>query len=191
MVQDGGVKVADVVGGSEPGVGVVAQAEDFALANKVSKRLTWHGDIAVDFDGCKGFGHRGVGECELQRLRPAPAWTRNPAATPSPHWWLPVWATSHGGCGSLRRGQLTAAVDVNLEWLYLLDVATDTVVVYEATCHNRWLLHSRHPLGSIDGGLFAPYHPPEDGSLRCTDSVTGTNWEGRRVTAFNASTAVL
>jgi hypothetical protein len=32
------------------------------------------------------------------------------------------------------------------EWLYLIDRVTDEVSVYEATVHERWLLHSRHPL---------------------------------------------
>ncbi|WP_327007641.1 hypothetical protein OHA72_10420 [Dactylosporangium sp. NBC_01737] len=32
------------------------------------------------------------------------------------------------------------------QWLYLLDARDDTVVVYEATVHGRWLRHSHHPL---------------------------------------------
>ncbi|GIJ64837.1 hypothetical protein [Virgisporangium aurantiacum] len=32
------------------------------------------------------------------------------------------------------------------QWLYLLDERDDTVVVYEATVHGRWLRHSHHPL---------------------------------------------
>lgn len=34
----------------------------------------------------------------------------------------------------------------DMQWLYLLDTGTDTITVYEATCHSRWLLHSVHHL---------------------------------------------
>jgi hypothetical protein len=66
-----------------------------------------------------------------------------------------------------RTGALGENVDGFLEWLYLVAVATDTVVVYEATRHDRWLRHSRHRLNP-GGELFEPYHPPADGALRCT-----------------------
>jgi hypothetical protein len=33
-----------------------------------------------------------------------------------------------------------------MEWLYLIDTPTATITVYEATCHQRWLLHSVHRL---------------------------------------------
>lgn len=46
----------------------------------------------------------------------------------------------------IRRGQVSAPVEGYLEWMYLVDVATDTVVVYEATRHGRWLRHSHHLL---------------------------------------------
>lgn len=32
------------------------------------------------------------------------------------------------------------------EWMYLIDDEARTVRVYEATVHDRWLLHSEHPL---------------------------------------------
>jgi hypothetical protein len=47
----------------------------------------------------------------------------------------------------VARGQAATAERTGyLEWLYLLDEASQQVVVYEATIHDRWLLHSRHPL---------------------------------------------
>ncbi|MBM0259524.1 hypothetical protein [Micromonospora sp. 4G55] len=52
----------------------------------------------------------------------------------------------------LRSGRLDDPVDGYLEWMYLVDSATDTVIVYEATCHGRWLLHSRHLLDPDGGG---------------------------------------
>ena len=42
-------------------------------------------------------------------------------------------------------GRVTEHVDPDLDWLYLIDIDTDTVVVYEATRHSQWLWHSRHP----------------------------------------------
>ncbi len=55
-------------------------------------------------------------------------------------------------------GRLGGEVDSDLEWLYLLDPATDTVVVYEATRHDRWLRHSLHTLTTTDDGeLFATW----------------------------------
>jgi hypothetical protein len=44
----------------------------------------------------------------------------------------------HGGTGEPAAG--------DWEWLYLIDLASAEVSVYEATVHQRWLLHSRHPL---------------------------------------------
>jgi hypothetical protein len=52
----------------------------------------------------------------------------------------------------IRRGRLDDPVEGYLEWMYLLDLATDTVIVYEATCHRRWLWHSQHPLDPEVGG---------------------------------------
>jgi hypothetical protein len=47
----------------------------------------------------------------------------------------------------VARGQAATAERTGyLEWMYLLDVAAQQVVVYEATIHDRWLVHSRHPL---------------------------------------------
>lgn len=42
----------------------------------------------------------------------------------------------------VRRERIDAPVDDRLEWLYLIDVATDSVQVYEATRRGRWLRHS-------------------------------------------------
>jgi hypothetical protein len=49
------------------------------------------------------------------------------------------------GCAHVD-ARITDLVPCDLNWLYLNDTATDTVVVYEATRHDRWLLHSRHDL---------------------------------------------
>ena len=35
---------------------------------------------------------------------------------------------------------------IGREWLYLIEGLDDTVLVFEASVHGRWLLHSRHPL---------------------------------------------
>lgn len=40
----------------------------------------------------------------------------------------------------------TAARHGYTEWMYLIDVEARTVRVFEATVHDRWLLHSEHPL---------------------------------------------
>ena len=50
-------------------------------------------------------------------------------------------------------GRIAAANSGDMEWLYLIDTATDTITVYEATVHQRWLRHSVHqlqPAGSDD-----------------------------------------
>ena len=70
-------------------------------------------------------------------------------AGPEHRAWLAVAGVGHrssGGTGPLRHGHIGQPVTSDLEWLYLLDADTDTVLVYEATCHQRWLHHSRHPL---------------------------------------------
>ncbi|WP_326550135.1 DUF4314 domain-containing protein [Micromonospora sp. NBC_01813] len=36
-------------------------------------------------------------------------------------------------------------------WMYLLDAEAQTVRVYEATVHDRWLPHSQHPLNANTG----------------------------------------
>ncbi|SCG77688.1 hypothetical protein [Micromonospora inositola] len=51
-----------------------------------------------------------------------------------------------------RRGRIDEAAQGYLEWMYLVDVATDTVLVHEATCHSRWLRHSQHPLDPAAAG---------------------------------------
>jgi hypothetical protein len=48
----------------------------------------------------------------------------------------------------LRHGVVPGDADGWLEWMYLLDARIDEVAVFEATCHNRWLQHSRHPLAA-------------------------------------------
>ena len=47
MVEDGGVEVTDVEGGSQPGPGILAQPQDLALPNQVTQRLAGQGDIAI------------------------------------------------------------------------------------------------------------------------------------------------
>ncbi|MEU7171506.1 hypothetical protein ABZ949_08460 [Micromonospora tulbaghiae] len=46
----------------------------------------------------------------------------------------------------IRRERLDAPVDERLERMYLVDVATESVQVYEATRRGRWLRHSTAPL---------------------------------------------
>lgn len=52
-----------------------------------------------------------------------------------------------------RTGRLTEDVPAGLEWLYLLYVEHQLVVVYEPTRHDRWLRHSLHHLDPV-GDLF-------------------------------------
>jgi hypothetical protein len=40
----------------------------------------------------------------------------------------------------------TAERHADAEWMYLVDAGAQTVRVYEATVHDRWLPHSAHPL---------------------------------------------
>ncbi|MDG4760371.1 hypothetical protein [Micromonospora sp. WMMD710] len=47
---------------------------------------------------------------------------------------------------AMYRGHIDAPVEDRLEWLYLVDIATDSVQVYEATRRGRWLRHSVVPL---------------------------------------------
>ncbi|PWR07131.1 hypothetical protein DKT69_35350 [Micromonospora sicca] len=54
--------------------------------------------------------------------------------------------------GGIRRGRVDETAQGYLEWMYLIDVATDTVLVYEATCHSRWLRRSQHPLDPASAG---------------------------------------
>lgn len=47
----------------------------------------------------------------------------------------------------LVRGHLTTATRHGYtEWMYLIDAEAQTVRVFEATVHDRWLPHSLHPL---------------------------------------------
>ncbi|MDZ5447263.1 hypothetical protein U2F26_31915 [Micromonospora sp. 4G57] len=55
--------------------------------------------------------------------------------------------------GGVRRGRIDDPAEGYLEWMYLVDVSTDSVVVYEATCHGRWLRHSRHLLDPNSAGM--------------------------------------
>jgi hypothetical protein len=43
-------------------------------------------------------------------------------------------------------GRIATTNTGDMQWLYLIDPATDTVHVYEATIHQRWLAHSVHQL---------------------------------------------
>jgi hypothetical protein len=83
---------------------------------------------------------------DWSELDPAPSGDRVAPVVPG------VGYASPGGTRALRRGYLTGTVAADLEWLYLIDVATDTVVVYEATRHGRWLRHSRHALDCGSAG---------------------------------------
>jgi hypothetical protein len=60
-----------------------------------------------------------------------------------------------------RHGLLGEEVDGYLEWLYLLHPDQQIVVVYEATCHARWLRHSLHHLDPVDD-LFVTDPDPTD-----------------------------
>src|SRR6266511_2726068 len=44
---------------------------------------------------------------------------------------------------------------IGREWLYLIEGLDDTVLVFEASVHGRWLLHSRHPLQAAADGLVS------------------------------------
>jgi hypothetical protein len=57
-------------------------------------------------------------------------------------------------------GRISDPVPINLTWLYLIDLATDTLVVYEATRRERWLLHSLHRLNQHHGELPRPAQQP-------------------------------
>jgi hypothetical protein len=88
----------------------------------------------------------------------------------------------------LRHGRINADADGWLEWMYLIDARTDEVTVCEATCHGRWLLHSRHRLQSPPTDL-----PPNTGE---TYDTTGHRWTPatiglpRRRRAFPAEVCV-
>ena len=65
--------------------------------------------------------------------------------------------------GVIRHGQLGEDLDGFLEWLYLLHPEHHLVVVYEATCHARWLRHSVHALNPIEE-LFVTEPDPRGGT---------------------------
>jgi hypothetical protein len=44
---------------------------------------------------------------------------------------------------------------IGREWLYLIEGLDDTVLVFEASVHGRWLPHSRHPLHAAADGLVS------------------------------------
>ncbi|GAB3186734.1 hypothetical protein FHX75_111336 [Micromonospora palomenae] len=90
----------------------------------------------------------------------------------------------------IRRGRVDDPIDGYLEWMYLIDVATDTVVVYEATCHGRWLRHSRHLLDPDSGGHLLD--PDADGQvLGCGGYRThGHRWHTVRLWLPDARTGL-
>ena len=66
------------------------------------------------------------------------------------------------GIGRIHRGGRPDTVRVDLhdpraalghDWLYLIEGLDDTVLVFEASVHGRWLLHSRHRLQATADGL--------------------------------------
>ncbi|WP_281906105.1 DUF4314 domain-containing protein [Phytohabitans aurantiacus] len=65
----------------------------------------------------------------------------------------------------VRGNVATAARHDYTEWMYLIDAAAQTIRVYEATVHDRWLPHSLHPLDPN-----TPPAPP-DGRYRHGDRV--------------------
>lgn len=62
----------------------------------------------------------------------------------------------------LRAGQLGETIDGFLEWIYLINPDQHMVVVYEATCHARWLRHSLHHLDPVED-LFVVEPDPDGG----------------------------
>jgi hypothetical protein len=76
----------------------------------------------------------------------------------------PVPGVGHpapSGDGDARHGRLGEDLDGFLEWLYLLFPERRVVVVYEATCHARWLRHSLHYLDPVEEVFVA--EPDPDG----------------------------
>jgi hypothetical protein len=56
VVQNGGMEVTQVKGGTKPCLGVGAQPQELALADQVPKRLPGCGDVAVDLGGYERLG---------------------------------------------------------------------------------------------------------------------------------------
>jgi hypothetical protein len=80
---------------------------------------------------------------------------------------------TRGGSGDVRHGRLAGAVTADLEWLYLVDAATDTVVTYEATRHNRWLRQSLHHLDPVAELLVTEPGLAGDGTEMTVCTVCG------------------
>ncbi|WP_433388669.1 hypothetical protein [Micromonospora sp. KLBMP9576] len=113
-------------------------------------------------------------------------WPQPAAAHPDPSGGTqPAPDTSHtDALGSVRRGRTDAPVDDRLEWLYLVDVATDSVQVYEATRRGRWLRHSTAPLDTDAaepvlgcGGYTLHGHHWQSAHLWLPDARTGLDAE--------------
>lgn len=66
------------------------------------------------------------------------------------------------------RIRLTDRIDGYLEWLYVLDPDTDTVTVYEATVHHRWLRHSLHHLNPVEELFVIEADPTGGGEPQMT-----------------------
>src|SRR5438067_4392134 len=78
-----------------------------------------------------------------------------PARSPGHSWW-------RGSAASTDRSGQPDTVRVDLhdpraavghDWLYLIEGLDDTVLVFEASVHGRWLPHSRHRLRADADGL--------------------------------------
>jgi hypothetical protein len=94
------------------------------------------------------------------------------------------------------------------QWMYLIDEPADQVLVYEATVHHRWLLHSRHRFDPdstpavlacgghrTDGHRWQPAHVTLLGSRALTqasypaDVCAGTHPRGFAVARFTQDVA--
>jgi hypothetical protein len=100
-------------------------------------------------------------------LDPAPRRSRTAVTVPG------IGYASPGDTASLRQGRLTGEVGPDLEWLYLVDVATDTIAVYAATRHSRWLRHSLHHLDPIEELFIVEPDPASDGRDMTVCTVCG------------------
>jgi len=73
------------------------------------------------------------------------------------------------------------------EWAYLIEGLDDTVVVFEASVHGRWLLHSRHPLqAALDGLVSGPAPIVGD---QATATTVGHAWRRAVVSLDGLHTA--
>lgn len=64
--------------------------------------------------------------------------------------------------------RLTDLIKGHLEWLYILHPDTDTVTVYEATVHDRWLRHSLHHLDPVEELFVVEPDPTGSGEPQMT-----------------------